>query len=322
MHFLFTLFFCLLMPALSMSENTPIKVALSLTPLSSPLIIAHEKGYFKEQNLTVEFNKVIGGKRAANLLNNGKTDMATSSEAVVMFNSFKNQNFTVLSTFVNSNNDVKIITMKENGINSIDDLSDKRVGTILGTSAHFFLDYTIKAYDSNTTRMRVININPEDTFKVLQENTVDAVVSWEPYIYLAINKLGNKALILEHEKLYNETFNLLANKDWAKSNQGQIIAFLKALDKAISFIDKNTEQSQKMVASFLNKDISIIQSSWEDLDFSLSMHQWLLYLLDAESDWAIKGGFVQSKIKPDYLKLFMLEPLKKLKPEAVTIIEK
>ncbi|MBF0265149.1 MAG: ABC transporter substrate-binding protein [Gammaproteobacteria bacterium] len=322
MYYPFILFSYLLLSAICYAESLPINVALSLTPLSSPLIIAQEKGYFIEQKLQVKFNKVIGGNRAANQLNQGNVDMATSSEAVVMFNSFKNSNFCLLSTFVSSNNDVKILTLKKNGINTLDDLSDKRIGTILGASAHFFIDYTMKAYGANTENMTIINVNPEDTYKALLNNEVDVVVSWEPYIYLAIKQLGDKALIIKHEKLYNETFNLLANRSWAEKNQQQVIAFLKALDKAISFITANPKLSQKIVSTYLNKDLAIIEDSWDDLNFSLSLHQWLFYLLEAEADWAIKGNFVQSKIKPDYLKLFMIEPLQKIKPEAVTIISK
>jgi len=303
-----------------LSDSNLVKVAISATPLSSPLIIAKEKGYFKRQGVAVEFKIVIGGMRAAKSLNKGEVDMATSSEAVIMFNSFKNNNFVVLSTFVSSNNDVKVLAMKDKGIKSLEDLTGKRVGTILGTSAHFFLDYTMLAYGIDTQNMDIININPEDTSTVLQQKKVDAVVSWEPFIYLAMKKLEQRGFIIEHEKLYNETFNLLANKKWAINHQSQIVSFLKALEQSIHFINQNPSQSQQIVASFLDQDLAIIKASWQDLNFSLGLHQWLLYLLDAEAAWAIKREFIKPEKKFNYLDFFMLEPMKIVKPGAISII--
>ena len=68
-------------------EKAIVRVAMSLTPLSSPFIIAKEKGYFKELGLEVEIIKVKGGNLALKTVFDGHADIATSSEAVVMFNS-------------------------------------------------------------------------------------------------------------------------------------------------------------------------------------------------------------------------------------------
>ncbi len=62
--------FCLalLIPAFvahSAAHRTAITIAISVTPLSAPIIIASEQGYFAEQGVDITFKKHIGGVRTA-----------------------------------------------------------------------------------------------------------------------------------------------------------------------------------------------------------------------------------------------------------------
>ena len=64
-------------------------LAMSLTPLSAPVIIAAEKGYFAKHGVTMTINGFVGGHRSMKAMLGGQAHMATSSEAVVMFQSFR-----------------------------------------------------------------------------------------------------------------------------------------------------------------------------------------------------------------------------------------
>jgi len=123
--------------------GSSVTLAMSLTPLSAPVIIAAEKGYFAAHGIDVGIKDYVGGMRTAKAMFEGKADMATSSEVVVMFNSFKRSDFSVICTFVTSDNDVKIVTRKDTGIRNVADLAGMTVGTVTGASAQFFLDETL-----------------------------------------------------------------------------------------------------------------------------------------------------------------------------------
>lgn len=163
--------------------GSSVTLAMSLTPLSAPVIIAAEKGYFAAHGIDVGIKDYVGGMRTAKAMFEGKADMATSSEVVVMFNSFKRSDFSVICTFVTSDNDVKIVTRKDTGIRNVADLAGMTVGTVTGASAQFFLDETLFLAGVDGAEVDVIHVNPEDSSTTLASGKVDAVVIWEPLVY-------------------------------------------------------------------------------------------------------------------------------------------
>ena len=301
-------------------DKASLTVAMSLTPLSSPVIIAKQKGYFAANDLDVTIKDFIGGNRTIKAVFEGKADMATSSEAVVMFNSMKRSDFAILSTFVTSDNDVKIITRRDTGIRNISDLLGRRVGTVTGSSSQFFLDQSLLMAGVDASKVKVIHVNPENAPSLLSGKKVDAIAMWEPSAYLSKRKLGKQVLVVSHDKVYTETFNAIALKNFVASNPAAVERFLRALSEAIKFIIANPEESQQIVARRINKDIAFIRSIWSDFKFDLSLHQWLITTLETEARWAIASGLVKNKEVPNYLDFIHLDTLDRVRPNAVTVI--
>lgn len=301
-------------------EKQSLTVAMSLTPLSAPVIIAEKKGYFPANGIDVTIKDVIGGNRAIKVVFEGKADIATSSETVVMFNSMKRSDFTIVATFVTSNNDVKIVTRKDTGIRNVRELAGRSVGTVTGASAQFFLDQSLLLAGVDASKVKVIHVNPEDAPSALASKMVDAIVMWEPGIYLTKQKLGEQALVLPHDRAYTETFNAVALRSFITSNPEAIEKFLRALFQATRFIKANPEESQRIVARRIDKDIEFIRSIWPDFKFGLSLHQWLITTLETEARWAIARRLVETREIPNYLDYLHLDALDRVHPETVTVI--
>ena len=300
-------------------DNNVVRVAMSTTPLSSPFIIASEKGYFKELGVNVEIKQVKGGNLAFKSLISGEADIATSSEAVVMFNSFKRNDFSIFSTFVTSDNDVKILARRDSGINKISDLKGKKVGTIIGTSAHFFLNHTLLMNGVSENDVYISKLKPQEAKKILEDKKLDAIVTWEPYAYLAHKELGDAVKIVEHDRLYVETFNAISMKEYADKNEKTLVKITQALMKAIQFIKDKPETTQKIVAKALDKELHVIRSTWSDFLFSVGLNQWLLTSMEAEARWAIKHDFIKAKKLPNYMSYINTKPLNISAPDKITI---
>lgn len=296
-----------------------VTVAMSLTPLSAPVIIAKKNGYFAENGLDVITDDYIGGARAIRAIFQGKADISTSSEVVVMFNSFARSDFVVLCTFVTSDNDVKIIARRDSGIRKLADLADHRVGTITGASAQFFLDETLLLAGVDASRVNVVHVDPENIPTMLAQAHIDAAVGWEPSAYLAKKLMGGDAVEIAHEKIYTETFNAVIMKDFARKNPDVQEKFLRALIKATAFIRTHPEQSQKIVAARIKQSPELVAAVWADLDFSINLHQWLLTTLEKQARWAIGRHLVSKQEIPNYLDFLNLAPLTNVQPRAVTV---
>lgn len=296
-----------------------LRIAMSMTPLSAPLIVAEEKGFFREQDLDVSIEEVIGGHRTLKLVFEGKADIATSSDAVVMFNSFERDDFVVIASFVNSDSDVKIITHADSGIKTVADLKGRKVGTTIGAASHFFLSQNLLLNQVPPDSVTLVDIQPEQAPEKLAGGEVDAVVVWEPWGYNTRQHLGEEAFVVPHEKSYTETFNALALREFAVAHQAELRGFLRALQQAAEFIQQHPAAARNMVARRLKQDKAFLQAVWHHFEFSLNLHQWLITTLETEARWATEQGHVKGGKIPNYLDFMFIAPLEAVNPNAVTI---
>lgn len=303
----------------SLAKDNAVTIAMSTTPLSAPFIIAEENGYFLEENLNVTIKEYKGGHRSFKAMLEGEADIATSSEAVVMFNSFKRDDFVLFCTFVTSDNDVKILARQDSGITTIEHLAGRKVGTILGSSAHFFLSQALLTHGVAENTVQQVSLNPEDAPDMLQQNKLDAVVTWEPYAYISKQRLGKDIIEVQHDRNYLESFNALVMREYAENNPDVLQAIIKALAQATDYLNKEKMNSQQIIAKRLNKDIDMIKTTWNDFNYELGLNQWMITSLESEARWAIEHGFIKSDEIPDYVHYLHLQPLERISPESISV---
>jgi sulfonate transport system substrate-binding protein len=303
----------------SNSEIKSVRVAMSLTPLSAPFIIAEDQKFFKRESVDVHITDFIGGHRSANALFSGEFDLATSSEVVVMFNSFARDDFSVLASFVSSNNDLKILSYRDAGIRNVADLVGHRVGIVTGSAAQFFLEETLLVSGVESDIVDMVHVDPEAMLKALSDRSVDAVAIWEPLAYQIHDSLKGDVLIVPNDKVYTETFNALVMREFARENPDILVSVLTALEKAIEFIHKKPQQAQKIVAERIGEDVNLIKAIWSDFSFELSLHQWLLTTLETQARWAIEQQLVDKNEAPNYLMFLDPSIIDRVKPESVTL---
>jgi len=304
------------------TTTAPVRIAMSITPLSAPFMVAQAKGYFAEHGLlNVTLIPHIGGHRALQAMFAGEADIATASDLPTMFHSFTRDDFSVLFTFVTSDHDVKVIARSDRGIRSAADFHSKTIGTTLHASSHFFLKSFLVYHQVNTDNINIINISPENMSKSLQNGSVDAVSTWEPFAYETAKALGNNAMAISYPQgLYKETFNAIAQNTYISNHKEILINITKSIDKAIDFIRHHEEESQAIVMNFFPNNTAFLSAVWKEFVFEISLDQSLIMTLENEARWAIKNDLVYEKIIPNYLHYIYFDVLKAVRPEAINII--
>lgn len=300
-------------------EVKSVRVAMSLTPLSAPFIIAEDQKFFIQELVDVHITDFIGGHRTAKALFSGDFELATSSEVVVMFNSFARDDFSLLVSFVSSNNDIKMLSRRDIGIRDIADLVGHRVGIVSGSAAQFYFEEALLVAGVESDIVEMVHIEPEAMLKALSDRSVDAIVIWEPLAYQISESMKDDVLILPNDKVYTETFNALVMRDFAQKNPDILASVITALEKAIEFINKNPQRAQKIVAERLGEDVNLIEAIWSDFSFELSLHQWLLTTLEAQARWATQRRLVEQSEIPNYLMFLDASILDQVKPDSVTL---
>lgn len=312
-------------PQTSSKNDGPVPsvtIAVSTTPLSTPFYVAKNRGLFKKHGVDVQFLELAGGHICLKAMLDGKAHFSTSSDMPTMVNSLSRNDYRLLSTFVYTYNDVKVIARQDKGINTPQDLVGKKVGVSLGTSAHYYLDSFLIHHGIEPKTVTYVDLAPDKLPEALVQGKVDAISPWEPFAYQAQKALNGNTIHLKAPKIYRETFNLLTHVNTLKDKPQAAPRILSALDEAIALIRdpslKNEIHTLLMKKLGVKKDF--ITTIWPDFRFALSIDQTLIVTLENEAKWKIKKNNLDKKV-PNYLNFIEAGPLRKANPKHIKIIQ-
>lgn len=288
-------------------ESNTMRIAVSTTPLSTPFIVANALGLYGKQGLSVEMIPCTGGVECAKLLMQGEVDLATASESVAMFNAFDHPELALLATFVESDNDVKLVSLSSSDIRQVSQLQGKRVGVIQGSASEFYLDAVLLSHEASHLDINKVFVPASEIVTALLEGQVDAISAWEPMIYQIHQATGGEINHLGLTGLYQLSFNLLSTQPYLAQASDGPMQLIQSLDQAIEWIHLNPENAQKLAAEFLALPAEQITWSWDDYVFRLSLGNALLSNLQIQARWAKQNGLVDNDM-PDFRQLLYTEP--------------
>lgn len=304
------------------SRTAPQKLALGAEKslLTAAIWVAEDQGFFREAGLDVTIREFDSGRLSFLAMLKGEVDVSTVAPTPIMFSSFDRDDFCIIATMVYSDNDVKVIARADKGIRSAEDLAGKRVGTPKGTTGQFFLDSFLIYKGLASAGVLEVSIMPSDLPGALESGEVDAIVIWEPHANNAKKRLNEKAVQLPSSEVYRETFNLVATKALTKNRPQVLERLLLAIDKATSLIRTRKAESQKIVSRRLGISMPELASLWDDFVFEISLDKTLIVTLEDEARWAIRKNLTRQDVIPNYLNFVYLDALRKIKPQAVSLI--
>lgn len=302
------------------SAAEALRLAVSATPLSLPIFVADKLNYFADEGLKLQLHEMVGGHRAMQALLDGQADLATASETVLVFNSFKSRQFAVLGGFASSNKDSKLIVRAGAGIAQWQDMPGNRIGTVLAAASHYWLDTSLLAAGLDPRALKVQHAQPEHMAELLKRGDLDAVAAWEPYPFKILQAVPGSR-VLPSSISYRLSFNLVAGQALIGARDEELTRLLRALDRAERFIADKPAQAQALLRERLKLDQGFIDWVWPSYQYRLSLDQALLASLEAQARWAQREGHVTGERPRNYLSLIYSKPLRQVAPAAVSLIE-
>ncbi|MCX7193751.1 MAG: NrtA/SsuA/CpmA family ABC transporter substrate-binding protein [Proteobacteria bacterium] len=295
-------------------------VADSPTLLTGLLSIAIQKGYFAEQGLEIEIKETKTGDEATRAMFEGRADIATVAETAFVFDSFREQDFSLFATIGSWDNEVKIVARTDRNINSIADLRGKIVGTHPKISVHYFLSQALLKHGLTMHDIRPVFMKAAELPAALEAGEIDAFSLREPFIGEARQRLNGNVKIFEEPGLYWKSFGMVARNKTLTEHTAAIQAFLRALRKAEILVREQPDIAAAILAARLNNTPEKIASDLHQVKLRLSLEQRLVYVLENVASWAMNENLLAAKSMPNYLLLINEDALRKVKPNSVTII--
>lgn len=300
-------------------QEAPIRIAVSTTPLSAPFYIADQRGFFREAGVNVEIIDIAGGGKCFKALQEGQVDLATASNSVIMFNSFKHDNFSVLSSFVESDNDIKLLTLEKNQITQVNDFKHRKVGVVKGSASEYFFHTWLTLGGANPDNVEYVPLSVSEMPEALHSEKVDAISVWEPFAFKTAKAKESNAHLIETKGLYNLSFNLVGMKNSSPEQDEQKKRVLTALNKAVHYISRHPEESQLILRHRLKLSKDFISWIWQDYLFKLSLSQSLLVSLEQQAYWAIESGLITTDASPNFSTVLDPSLLKSIDQRATSL---
>lgn len=214
----------------------PVKVQLSflMQSLDAPLILAINKGYFKEEGLDVSYERGFGNVDTVSKLGSGAFDISFSDMYNALDFNSKNPNDQIIAVAVYQNKaPFAIVTLKDKGINSVKELAGKKLGAPAGDGPRklFPLLAEEAGFDPNSVTWTTMEPKLRETF--LLQGKVDAVSAFAPSAVPALIKAGktpNDINVFYYTDNGLDFYGngILVKKSFAQQNPEIVKAFVRA----------------------------------------------------------------------------------------------
>ena len=297
----------------------PLTMAVSQAPLSLPIYVASEKGFFASEGVDVRLSDCTGGHRCLTQLLDNQAELATAGDLPIVFNAFERTDFAVVATFATASEDAKLVAHARSGISKPAHLVGKRVGVVVGTSSQYFLELYLLTVGIDPRSLTMVSLQPEKMTEAMLAGTVDAIAAWEPHAYRTIRALGSSAVVLPHTSGYILTFNLVVQRRMVGARDADLTRVLRAIERAEQYIQDHPDEAKAILRTRLKLDQGFVDWVWPGVNFRLGLEQSLITTLEGEARWARRAGHVKEAPAPNFLGLLHTAPLKAVKPVALGV---
>lgn len=328
-------FFCVICLSLILfSCNDPLKeVDVGITPFwgEAAFYIAKSNDFFEEQGLEVISHPNLAGKESLRELYESNLDIAHVAAipmAYALSGSKKYPNaddmpVKIFTGMIYTTNSQNLIARTDHGINSPEDLENKKIGVHKGTTSEFFLDNFLIEHNIDANTIERVNIDVSAHFEALKNGDVDAIATWEPHASQILEGLQDKATRLNTMLDHSTLWLAVASDSYINQNSETITAYLKALKKAQDYIKKHPSEAQELVARKTNTSKQIIEKLWNSIEYELSMGERMLILLDDQQRWLREKSYIEGRSSSSSVNIkeaIYFNALEEVYPEGLTII--
>jgi NitT/TauT family transport system substrate-binding protein len=238
------------------------------------------------------------------------------AEPPIVKQSFKREDFAIISSLASSGDFTRILARKDRGITEARDLKGKRLGVKSGTNSQTFADLYLKKHGINPKDLQIQSMELRDMPSALMSGDIDAYSSSHTFFLEGKRLMGEGATVLSEPGYYQVNSYLIAKKNYISTNGDTVKRVMRALARAESDIAANPAEAQKTLSS-----------SWKvsgaDAEYLLKQEKHVMTLgkpqLDAlmmHADWMLATGILEKQPIPDFNRIMDTAPLAAVRQSA------
>lgn len=233
-----------------------------------------------------------------------QADLATHAETQALNNSLAHPDLRIILTVAEGH--YRLLARRSAGISSLADLRGKRIATVDHTSAAFHLHKMLQLAGLTEADVTIVPFpRPTGIAQAIIDRSVDVLAMWEPEMQLAIEALGQDAIIFDRDPGYREIFNLntTAAKLADPATRREIVRFVAAVIQASRALDRDPAEGIQLVAEASGYDAALVTRSWPHQTFPGKIADDLLDILVEEDAWLAQRAGRAARSRADLSRL-------------------
>jgi len=301
------------------AQAAPLTLAVSSGPVSLPIYVAESRGFFKDESLDLRLRECASGRECYQWLADGRVDAATAAELIVATGSGAHPDLQIFATIDTSSYQIRLVARRSAKIAEAPQIRGKRIGTVPGSSAQYFLDNWLVFNDIDPDSVTIVPLAPDKLVNALQARSVDAIVIWEPLASAAALALGDDAVTFVSPRVYTQHFNLVSAHSTLERRGADIERLLRALVRAQDFIQAEPEAARALLARRLHLQPVLAATVMENQDYRVRLDQSLVTTMQSEARWTSRNGGARGAI--DVQRAIDRAPLHRIDAAAVGLVQ-
>jgi len=204
------------------------------------------EGYYKDAGLDVTLVQGNGSGNTAQLVANGRAQLAYADAVAVSQLIAKGAPMKVVATIYQSNPNA-VMALKKTGIKSVADLKGKKVGVPSGSSQTTMLPLLLKSNKLNESDINMIDMPVASMVPALLQGQVDAVLGSIDAYQIQAESQGAQLDVYRFADhgVPTVSTSIFASNDYLKSNPDVVKKFIAASLKGWSFALDHPDQAIK-----------------------------------------------------------------------------
>jgi NitT/TauT family transport system substrate-binding protein len=231
---------CLILSALSVWAETPLRVGILPDNDSLPLLAASMQGFFSAAGLEVKLETFRSARDRDSALQAGAIDGAVSDLLAVAF--ARNAGFEAYAV-ARTDGDYRLLVSPSSGIASTTDLRGRLVAISRNTIIEYATDRIAAAGGLLPGEFRKVEIpNIPTRLEMLEAGKIDAATLPEPLATTAV--LGGAREISSAKKVGLDAGVIVFTGSAISTRSNDIAAFFAAYDRAVAFLDSGLSETE------------------------------------------------------------------------------
>ncbi len=256
----------------SAAEKKVIRIGYQMS--SSLTILAKAKGFFEEEfgkdGTEVNYNLFLAGPPMNEALAGGRLDIANLGPLPAISARATGMDVKDVGRAYSDDFYYAVLVRPDSAISSAKDLKGKKVAVQVGSGAHLFFMLLLQQNGFKASDVNVVNMPTSDQQAALENGTVDAVATWQPFVATIELAKAGKVLVTS-QNVIRTVGVYLARNEFGQKNPELIERFLKVHQRAADYLKSNPDEALAIISKESKIPAEALAMSFKTINWDLQI---------------------------------------------------